>query len=525
MAYRICVSLTEPTADGMKEAAAKAKDKGADLVEFRLDALEGFSDADLADVADLVESLCGAASADIGLVFTCRTADEGGINALSDSVRKAVSRALLMLDPRDAGIYLDAERGDFPRVVEERDRVRAGHIRIMGSIHDFEGVPDDLPDIALWLREAGADIVKAAVTPSCATASGDLLGFFGSFGHPFVLAGMGLSGVPARLLAPTLGAEFTFASLEAGKEAAPGQIPISEMLDLYRVKKWGEDTRLLGVIGNPLGHSLSPLLHNTVFGEKDIDAMYLPFQVTGDPIEFLDLWSGYGLYGASVTIPHKVRVIDYCAEVEPLAREIGAANTLKMLDDGGFLGANNDAPAVVDSIEAALGGGKGKKGKKKKAGKGKNGLRGKKVLLLGAGGAARAAAFGLRDAGCEVTITNRTADKADKLAEETGAKSVPYDERAGVEYDILVNATSVGMHPEVGDSPMPADALRPEALVMDMVYNPLETKLLSEAKDKGLITVPGTEMFVRQAARQLGMWFDIDAPLDVLREVMLGALS
>ncbi len=277
--------------------------------------------------------------------------------------------------------------------------------------------------------------------------------------------------------------------------------------------------RLFGVIGWPVAHSMSPAIHNAAFAELGLPFTYRLFPVPPDLSDleaFLSRCreSSVPVGGCSVTIPHKVNAITFLERVggriEPLAKQIGAVNTLAFTD-GGVYGANTDYAAAVGAIASALPGGREE-------------LTGKKALLVGAGGAGRAIAFGLTAAGCELTIADLDAARAEALAAETKAAAVPLADIERVEADVIANATPVGMYPNVERTPLPTSMLRAGQVVFDAVYNPLRTQLLTEADAAGCRTVPGVEMFVGQAVAQFELWTGKTAPREVMRNVVLERL-
>ncbi len=263
-------------------------------------------------------------------------------------------------------------------------------------------------------------------------------------------------------------------------------------------------TKLCGIIGDPIEHTLSPLIHNAAFGHLALDYVFLAFKVARlkeavDGIRALDL------KGVSVTIPHKVAVLDCLDEVEEVAGKIGAVNTI-VNRDGRLIGYNTDWSGAIDALEEKIS------------------LQGKTALVLGAGGAARAIAFGLKERGAGLTILNRTIKKAEMLASEVGCSCGGLEDAASATFDMVINTTSVGMFPHTDAIPIKKDCLR-DVLVFDMVYNPLKTRLISAAEAGGCSTVMGLEMFVNQAAEQFTLWTDREAPRDVMKKVVVEALS
>ncbi|MGQ9647951.1 MAG: shikimate dehydrogenase [Thermodesulfobacteriota bacterium] len=245
-------------------------------------------------------------------------------------------------------------------------------------------------------------------------------------------------------------------------------------------------TELYGIIGNPVRHSLSPIIHNEAFRRMGLNAVYLAFEVNNLEEAICGL-KELGLRGVSVTLPFKTQIFPYLDQIEGAARKIRAVNTI--VNEGGrMIGHNTDWYGAIEALETKVD------------------LKGKKVILLGAGGAARAIGFGLKEKGCEVTIFNRTQERAEVLAKELGSVHHPFSCFGEMDGDILVNATSVGMYPLDAESPIPKEILKEGMVVMDIVYRPLRTRLLREAEERGCITIDGLEMLAHQGAAQLEIW-------------------
>ncbi len=245
-------------------------------------------------------------------------------------------------------------------------------------------------------------------------------------------------------------------------------------------------TELYGIIGNPVRHSLSPIIHNGAFRRMGLNAVYLAFEVN-DLKEAMTGIRELGVRGLSVTIPFKTRILPYLDHIEDVAGKIRAVNTLTV-KGGKWVGYNTDCCGALEALEEKVD------------------VRGKKVILLGAGGAARAIGFGLKEKGCRVAIFNRSPKRAELLAEELGCKHHPLSSFKEMDGDILINATSVGMHPMDAESPVPKGILKEGMVVMDIVYRPVRTKLLREAEAQGCLTIDGLEMLARQGAGQLDIW-------------------
>jgi 3-dehydroquinate dehydratase/shikimate dehydrogenase len=300
------------------------------------------------------------------------------------------------------------------------------------------------------------------------------------------------------------GSAFTFAAASVGEETAPGQIAARTLLDTYRIDQVDVATKVYGVAGDPIKSSLSPLMLNTAFRRETVNAVYLALQ-TKNVGDLFKLAREIPIQGLSVTMPLKESVIPYLERTDPLSTKIGAVNTISRLPDGKFYGFNTDVAGIVGPLERRLS------------------LRHAKVLVLGAGGAGRAAVFGCRDRGAEVWVLNRTPETAQKLARQAGARTMRRDQMTKQSFDVIINATPTGM-----SGNKTATVLAPEELnarlVFDLVYNPIDTPLLRMAKQKGLAVISGVEMFVQQGARQFEIWTGKPAPEEEMLRVVLHAL-
>jgi shikimate dehydrogenase len=265
------------------------------------------------------------------------------------------------------------------------------------------------------------------------------------------------------------------------------------------------NTFLCGLIGNPVTHSLSPVMHNQAFAAIGYNAVYLAFRVT-DLDSAVKGIKALNFKGVSVTIPHKVAVMGYLDEVEDTAATIGAVNTI-VNNNGHLIGYNTDSQGALEALKT------------------KTAIQGKSVAIIGAGGAARAIGFGLVAAGGQVTILNRSRTNGERLAADLQADFSPLNEWQPHRYEILINTTPIGMHPETDASPIPENGLSKEMVVMDIVYNPLETKFLKDAAARGCQTINGVDMFVFQGAYQFELWTGQKAPVEVMRNSVLKALG
>jgi len=314
---------------------------------------------------------------------------------------------------------------------------------------------------------------------------------------------MGEIGLPARVLALREGSALAYATV--GEKTAPGQLTLDEMKNLYRADKLNRKTRVYGVIGDPVSHSLSPLMHNLAFQQKKINAVYLPFLVH-DLKDFLRANKPLGIAGFSVTLPHKEKILRYLDDCDPLAAVIGAVNTVVVRSNGKLYGCNTDYVGVLRALERRVR------------------LQGSRALIFGAGGAARAVAFALAQAGSIVCISARRMKEAEKLARAVGGEAVSRARIRKEFFDAIVSATPVGMHPKSNQSPLTANELNCR-LVFDTVYRPMKTRLLQLAEKRGIETVSGIEMFIAQGTAQWEIWTEQRAPAALMRKAVLTALN
>jgi shikimate dehydrogenase len=264
-------------------------------------------------------------------------------------------------------------------------------------------------------------------------------------------------------------------------------------------------TELYGVIGNPVKHSLSPVMHNAAFDRMGLNATYLAFEVKNLE-EAIHGIRGLGIRGVSVILPFKTQVIPFLDEVEAVAKKIKAVNTIAN-EGGRLVGYNTDWCGALDALREEVD------------------LRGKKILLLGAGGAARAIGFGLKENSCKVIISNRSSDKAHELTKDLGFVSQPLSSIRETDFDVIINATSVGMVPHNNESPLPKNFLKEGRVVMDIVYQPLKTKLLQDAEEKGCRIIDGLEMLARQGAKQFEIWTGMKPYVNQIKEDLRKALN
>jgi 3-dehydroquinate dehydratase/shikimate dehydrogenase len=319
-----------------------------------------------------------------------------------------------------------------------------------------------------------------------------------------VALALGASGIPSRLLALQWGCPFTYASAGNHVAVAPGQLPSEVMRSVYHVDHLDHRTQYFGVVGSHASTSLSPAMQNTAFRAKHLNAVYLPCETTR-MADFLVFARKMGFQGFSVTMPFKHAILRDLDWVDPLATRVGACNTVAV-QNGKWMGWNTDAAAVVEVLTKRLR------------------LAGSRILVLGAGGAARAAAYALRAEGAVVFIAARREAKARSLARGVSAQAVPWGSADGLEVDSVINATPVGMAPHADALPIDLARLRVR-VVFEMVYYPPETRFLAEARGRGLTTISGLEMLVAQGARQFEIWTGQAAPRALMEQAIRQALN
>ncbi|MCK4661041.1 MAG: shikimate dehydrogenase [Phycisphaerae bacterium] len=497
------------TLSQMRAQIDQAVSAGAEGVELRLDYLT--PQVTPSEVAEVLSALEPGS-----WIATLRSADEGGMCHVPADARLMF---LLQATANRTG-WLDFECRAFEdEFCKNMWTAILGRRQWILSLHDFQGQPEDVPALAHEIVSAGPAVVAKIAWQGHALHD-NIMAFetMRKLGERVIVIVMGEAGLASRVLAKKFGAAITYCALSSETATAPGQATLDEMLHKYRWNAISPETRVFGVLGSPVRHSMSPVLFNRMFDHAGVDAVYLPMLVAGGAEELVTFlehcryrpWLDVG--GFSVTLPHKQSACHFVgAYIEPLADRIGAVNTLVMRD-GCFHGYNTDYAGALDALCHGLD-------------CERSDLHGMGVDVLGAGGVARAVVAGLADCGCEVTIFNRTAVSAEALARDFECSAAPWEQRFERSGRVVINCTSVGMSPHTGDSPLPGDALGDGPVVFDTVYNPVETRLLHDAKQAGCVTVDGVEMFVRQAAAQYRLWFDQAADLAMMRKIVLQALG
>lgn len=494
---KLCVAIQAGEAAELMERAGMAL-KDAKFLEFRLDSIPRPAAA-LAEVQKFM-----AEHRDVTAIATCRRKENGGNFAGSLAAEFEVLLKAAQAGCQIVDLEVESAEGARPARLEKfREGLRAVGTALLVSFHDFARTRR-LEQAADRIAAFEPDFVKVVSTAHTLADNLAVLRLIEdrSRSARVVAIAMGEEGLVSRVLGPREGAAFTFASLDEGAETAPGQVTARTMLDLYRLEHVDAATRIFGVAGNPIGHSLSPLMHNTAFRREHVNAVMLPLKVRS-LTDLLTLVVELPVSGVAVTMPLKQEILPHLANMDPLTAKIGACNTVRTGADGKLYGFNTDVAGVVRPLEKRLR------------------LKGARVAVLGAGGAARAAVFGLVEQGAEVFIVNRTHEHAVALARAAKARSLKHELLAKNRFDALINSTPCGMAGTKQALPIREDELN-AGLVFDMVYNPLETPLLKLAHARGIPVIGGLEMFVQQGARQFEIWTGKPAPeAEMMRAVEL----
>lgn len=499
---KLCVAiLASSPAELIERAGAALAD--SKFLEFRLDMLPKPAAA-LPSVKEFL-----VAHRDATVIATCRRKQFGG--HFAGPLKEELE---VLLKASEAGCQIvdleveSAEKVAHRQLDQLRANLRAAGTALLVSFHDYEHTRN-LEQAAQRIEAFRPDFVKVVTTARSLTDNLAVLKLIEdrSLSSHIVGIAMGEEGLLSRVLGPRAGAAFTFASFSNGEQTAPGQVTARTLRDLYRIEQLDQATRIFGVAGDPIAHSLSPLMHNAAFRRENVNAVLVPLKVH-KVAGLLTLARELPLAGAAVTMPLKQELLPHLANppranLDPLTHRIGACNTLRTGADGKLYGFNTDVDGVVRPLEKRLK------------------LQGARIAVLGAGGAARAAVFGLVAQGAEVFVVNRTHENAVKLARQAKAHAIRHEQFAKSHFDVLINATPCGMAGSKQPLPIEENELN-AGLIFDMVYNPFETPLLKLAKERGIPVVTGLEMFVQQGARQFEIWTGKPAPeAEMMRVVEL----
>ncbi len=478
----IVVSITGPSlAQALRQMAQSAP--YADMFELRLDLLGG------SRALSLIRTRRKP------VIATCRRRTEGG----RFTGNRAELLAILSQAAQHGAAFVDIDL-NAAAIISAFRNAHPGSSIILSYHHLGRGSPN-VSGLYKRMSLVDADILKFAYTARDAADmqfAEEFIARASAGKRKAVAVAMGEFGEASRVLYAKLGSWATYAAPMDGAAAAPGQIPAKLLDRLYRARSVNSATKIFGVIGNPLKQSKGIFLHNPLFRFHAVNAVYCRFPVA-DVAAFMQRCAPL-LHGFSVTIPHKQTIMNFLDMLDETAQAIGAVNTV-VRKRGKWYGTNTDAAGALDAIEKT------------------QRVRGKRVLVLGAGGAARAIAYEAKRRGADVFIANRTEQKAKRLAREFGLTVIALQNLSEVPFDILANATSVGMVPHVNESPVPTSLLR-NKVVFDAVYNPPLTRLLRDAQRVGARIVPGTEMYLNQAALQFELYTGVKPAMSVMRRIL-----
>jgi 3-dehydroquinate dehydratase/shikimate dehydrogenase len=503
---KICVTVCVARARELPEAIQCAAAVG-DLIEVRLDYLaDNESEQALACLPDRFDR------AGSPIILTFRPAEQGGHTTSDQDARVRFWTSLIN---NSGHAFLDLE---LDLVLRFAGEALAGEAaidwsRVICSHHDFTGVPSGLGELYLSMATTPARILKIAVQADDAT---DCLPVFRLLerakheGRELIAIAMGSSGIMTRILGPSRGSFLTYASLDDESPSAPGQLTAKKLREVYRIDKIDQQTEVFGIVGNPVGHSLSPQIHNAAFEAAGVNAVYIPFEVH-DADQFMRRMADprsreldWNLSGLSVTAPHKAAVMKSLDWIDPVAEAIGAANTI-LIRDGEMHGYNTDAAGFLAPLRQRFGA-----------------LQGARCAIIGAGGGARAAVWALRSEGAEVALFVRDSSSARKASAEFEGECYPLSSASFKGFDVVVNATPIGTRGALEDPTLAtAGQLRGVRLAYDFVYNPLETRFLREARAAGCETLGGLEMLLAQAVEQFKLWTGKDPDVEVMRTAAL----
>ena len=512
----LAVPIAAQNVEQARQQIKAALDAGAEMLELRTDYIEDLN-VDL--VKDLIAAVKSAGGKRFPVIVTCRDKRQGGSIAYPQKLRLEVLAGAL----KAGAEFIDYEYENF-LPAENQERIR---VALSGSLKGKLILSAHNPDVSGFgnigkLYRSILTVYPVAI-PKLVYTANHINDCFEAFdllnrtsGERIIFC-MGEAGVISRIIAKKLNALVTFASLDEQSATAPGQITIEKLKKLYRYDSIDAGTELYGVIADPVGHSLSPAIHNACFADAGMNRLYLPLLVQGRTGEF-DLFmrnvlvrKWLNFVGFSVTIPHKENALNFARNrrsfVEPLAEKIGAVNTLVVSKDDKIKAYNTDYIAALDTITSGLG-------------ITRAGLKELPVAIIGAGGVARAIVAGLSDVGAKIKIYNRTVERAKRLAAEFGCEFAPLDDLANLDSTLVINCTSIGMHPNIDQSPLAAEYIRKDMVVFDTVYNPAETLLLKQAKQIGAKTIDGLSMFINQAAAQFKLFTGQEGNIDFMRKII-----
>lgn len=491
---RICIALGMPDVPTLMDHARREAEAGESFLEFRLDFLDKPHKGAEA-ISPFLEK-----HPECFILATCRRHQNRGKFNGSIEEQFAILDSAVQHGAHAIDVEIETAETAHDRLTPFR-----GRAQIILSYHNYEATPP-MDTIVNRMLKVPADAYKIVTTAR--KPSDNVRVLSAAKGIPkehIVVLAMGEMGFPTRVLSPIFGGAYTYAAPMCAEGTAAGQVSAKQLRHLYRVEKLKKSAKIYGVVADPVRHSISPTVHNRAFQFRRIDAVYLPFLVSPACLrDFFAMAERLPLTGFSVTIPHKQKILRYLDFVDPLARRIGAVNTV-WRKAGKWRGTNTDAAGVTGPLSRLMR------------------LQNSSVLIIGNGGAARGAAYALSDAGAKIALVGRNPDRVRALSKVTGAEPLMREQLNGRKFDALVHATPLGMFPHANECFFDGDI--PGEVVLDMVYNPMETLLLKRAKDQGRTVVPGLEMFIEQAVRQFEIWTGETAPRAVMQKAAVEALE
>jgi 3-dehydroquinate dehydratase/shikimate dehydrogenase len=487
---RVCVPVFGSDAAQLIEKAESIV-RDNTFIEFRLDYIARPALA-LSRIKEFTEF-----HPHVTVIATCRRAASGGkfqgsIAAQVEILAKAAAAGCQVID-----IELQTAIRLKPA---QLDKLRSKAAIIL-SFHDFHAT-QKLDETLKKMASYPADFYKIVGTARSLSDNVTMMKFLEKHRdeHPLIGLCMGEQGIISRVLGVRAGSVFTFGALTADEKTAPGQVTAQELRSTYRIDQVDVATKVFGVAGDPIAHSLSPAIMNAALRRENVNGVFLGLHAKSLK-DLLACVREIPIQGLAITMPYKQEIIPHLDNTDPATSKIGACNTV-VRSDGKLYGFNTDTSGVVRPLEQRMT------------------LQDARILVLGAGGAARAAVFGLKDRGAQLFILNRSLPAAQKLARQAKARTIKRADLKRLDFDVIINATPVGMG-NTRESPLNADEIKAQ-YIFDMVYDPAETKLLRLAKERGAQVIAGSEMFVHQAARQFEIWTGKPAPReDMLRIVQL----
>ncbi|MBI2647096.1 shikimate dehydrogenase [Candidatus Woesearchaeota archaeon] len=470
------------------------KAKNANLIELRLDYLKRINFDELKKIIKKCKK---------PIVITNRKKDEGGFFNGNEKERIEVLKNAIKLNSDYIDIEYSSNKGAIKNIIEKKKNTK-----IIISYHNFKETPRNIKDIYDNIKKLNPNLIKI-VTNANSTIDNfkifDLIKTANKEGNKIIAFCMNSYGEFSRILSVILGSKITYASIEKGAESASAQLTLDELSNIYRIKKLNKNTKIFGLIGNPVEHSWSHIIHNTAFDKLNINAVYLKFRV--DKLkEFIEYFKKLNIGGFSVTIPHKIDVMKYLDEIDKKAKEISAVNTI-VVRNKKFVGYNTDCDGAIMALKEKIK------------------LNGKNTVVLGAGGSTRALVYSLKEEEANITILNRTVKKAKVLADYFNCGYGRLNDLNKIDYDILINTTPIGMHPDINNSLVPINLIKKNAVVFDIVFNPYKTKLLQDAEKKGCTVIPGIDMLINGAILQFKLWTNKSISKQFMKTLLLNYLK